>query len=242
MADRRLRASRPPTRRALACALAGALAVLALTPRARADELRDGVGAALVGFGGVASLDHGLRAGSSEPDLLASRDPRLEGTGGFGGAGVRVLVVVERYRFTFEEAVFGVGGSRYRLDGAPLPASVSSDASGAWGAHFSVSAGRQFDLGPLSPYAELRAGTAFTATTVNLRSAAYGYLGATNYTTFRLLLAPTVGAVYRLGRGAFVDVAVSGDVTGPERFGASIALGVWLGSPHYGPRRRGWHW
>lgn len=243
MADPRPRADRTPRRVASALALALAVAAASLTaaPRARAVDLKSGVGVAVVGFGGVSSLDHELHA-TTEPDLLASRSPRLEGNGGFAGGALRILAVLDRYRFTFEEGVYGLAGARYRLDGAPLPAGFSSDADKAWGAHFEVSAGRQFDLGPVSPYAELRAGMSFSVASVNLRSTSYGFLGVTSYTKLHLLIAPRIGAIYRLGRETFVDVGASADLTGPERFGVSVALGVWLGAPQYGPSRRGFHW
>lgn len=240
MADRRPRVDRTST--PAACALAAAVAVVAGAPGARAANLESGVGVAVVGFGGVSSLDHELRAGAGEPDLLASRSPRLQGTGGFGGGALRVFVVLDRYRFTFEEGVYGLAGASYRLDGAPLPAGFSTDAGKAWGAHFEVSAGRQFDLGPVSPYAEVRAGMSFSVASVSLRSTTYGFLGDTSYTKLHLLIAPRLGAVYRLGHDSFVDVGVSSDLTGPERFGVSVALGVFLGAPHYGPSRRGFRW
>lgn len=243
MDDLRPRALPPPTLAFAAFSALAGLASLTAAGGARAADLKTGVGVALVGFGGVSSLDQGLRAGSDEPDLLASRAPRVEGNGGFGGGALRILAVIDRYRFTFEEGVFGLGGARYELGGAPLPAGFSSDAGKAWGAHFEGSVGRQFDLGgPVSPYAELCAGISITVVGLNLRSATYGFLGDTSYSQVRPLLAPRIGAIYRLGHDGFVDVGASSDLLGPERFGVSVALGVWLGAPQYGPSRRGLHW
>jgi hypothetical protein len=187
--------------------------------------------ATVYGFSGLPNMDQKISVGmgNEEPGLLRGRDMFMSGRPTWNGGGVQLLVETPyRLRFTFDEIAFGISGAELRGAGGELAPGIRRSGSSAWGATFAFGVGKSFPLSWVTPYVDARFGIDVLSVDIRLRSTSYGLLGQTNYDAVAWTLTPRVGAKFPLGDAGFVDMSVGYGVVGPDRFSATLGIGMYI--------------
>lgn len=162
--------------------------------------------------------------GQDEPDLLADRDLHYGTDGQSFGGGLMGSFMVDGTRFALGISFFGVRDTKIVHD--PLPAGYELEAGRLWGETVELRLGREFALGPLFPYLDLRFAFVIEAVNTQLRSESQGLLGSTQYNRYALGLGP-VGGVFLPAGDAFVDISGYAGLFGQEKYGGTVGVGLW---------------
>ena len=211
------------------CAGAVVSTVLVMTRAA----LADGADSVMVGaIAGVANLDDyelSPSLGEDEPKPLAGKNLRLDGTGGFFGAGLRGTIQSrEGLRGGLGFGFFGASG--LDMPHQRLASGLSVEGTGLWGVDVEAFLGKGFRAPPIYPYIDMR--LAFDALQVNLelKSDAHGLFSSTTYDVLSLTLGPRLGVFIPVDHTFFLDVSASYGVFGAERATFFVGLGAWDGT------------
>ncbi len=190
----------------------------------------DGFGATVTGFGGLATADSRLHTGEGldTPDPL--RDARLgvEGERAVGGFTVDIFTRLSDVRVGFGSLI--AFGDAFRLDAfPPLANGFTVQPGSTIIASVHAFLGRQFRLGPVLPYVDLCVGGSILTTAARLYHPNFGFLGATQHSAYRFVLAPRGGVAIPLGSIFFIDAGVRGELLGFLRVTGYAGLGTFFG-------------
>ncbi len=228
-------ASRTTTLSAGPCLLAAlaAGAVLCAAGRARADD-HVVVKLMLDGFVADPRMD-AARVSTGPwvdaPDPVKGTDLRLKADGPMYGGGFRGTYQIDRTRISLGMNLFGQDNATFTH--APLAAPDLYTRTGVvWGENIDVSLGREFRLGPLFPYLDLRVAVDLVAASLELHSWSNGLLGSAGYTSVSLCVGPTGGLFVPLDDTFFFDLAGYAGLVGAERYAGFAGLGVWIQGSH----------
>lgn len=160
-----------------------------------------------------------------EPDMLADGNVRLGEDGLLLGGGLSASLMIDRTRFGLGVTFFGVGDTGILYD--PVPEGYEMQGGRLWGESLELRLGREFRLGPLFPYLDLR--FVFTVVVVNtgLVEHQQGYLGNTQYNRMSLGLGPVAGLFMPLDEDFFFDISGYAGLFGDEKMGGTVGFGVW---------------
>lgn len=161
-----------------------------------------------------------------EPDMLQDADVRLSEDGLTIGGGLSGSFMIDGTRLGLGVTIFGLQDTSIVHD--ELPEGYEMRGGKIWGETIDVRLGREFRLGPLFPYVDLR--LAFTIITVNtgLRDDVQGHLGTTSYERMSLGLGPVVGFCLPLSDDLYADLSGYAGVIGDEKLGGTFGLGAWF--------------
>jgi len=229
-----------------ALAVAVAAGALAFSASARADDEHDeakpelpswrddeddmtAIGVELYGSGMMAMMNgYGLAtSGSAAPEPLADKHLNLRGNGWLAGGGLRLTL----------QAKFGLRGGlglgAYTLGGMSLehdelargvtaeiekrPIMLDTE----------LFIGKAFDARYFYPYVDAKASFDYVSTSIALNIEGYGHVGATDYHVWSATVGPRVGAFIPVSSSVFVDVSGQYGLTGAQRGGFSVAIGIW---------------
>ncbi len=166
-----------------------------------------------------------------QPPVLDGKHVRLHTDGPMLGGGLRGTVVFHRMRGSIGMNLFGVDNSILVHDGLANP-DLSTRTGAVWGESVDVSLGREFQLGPVFPYLDLRMCIDLTAAQLELHSRNDGLLGSTSYSRLSFGLGPLGGVFLPLGDSSFFDLGGYAGLLGAQRFAGLLGFGVWTESTH----------
>jgi hypothetical protein len=141
------------------------------------------------------------------------------------GAGARTTVVYHRMRGSFGFGAFGIRGAEYEMD-PQLPVTSATSA----GAYFELAAGYEFRLGPVFPYADLRADFGFANLSMQVQTAQCGDQYQPLSAEFYFGLGPSAGLFVPVVGYFFVDVSGYAGVVGDRGAGVFGGMGFWIPS------------
>jgi len=193
-----------------------------------AAQASDGFGGMLFGTSGYASFDHrkltpGL--GQKRPDPLRGTGVELDGRAVLVGGGVRDTLQQGSVRFSFSSSFFAVQGLRARV-GEPA-AGFEAGVRGSWGGAVELGVGRQYRVGWVYPFADLRVLLLMVSSPVELRSSV-GSLGLTSFDAYTLDVGPRLGMWLPFASAGFVELSAHAGLFGAERFGANLGVGFFI--------------
>lgn len=202
-------------------ALGASAAVALAAPVARGERA---VGGGLHAVGGATSGSLAVSS-SHAPPLLTS--PRLDGSGSLRGFEVRIFAWSSPWRVGLADGlIWESEGRSLRFD--PLPQEYSVSTRARWGGHFELFVGYQRRFGPVYPFLDWRVGGSLWLATADLSSETHGFVGSTAYRAGTFLFGPRLGVLVPMTRHVYLDMAAHGSLFGPERYGGTAGLGVWL--------------
>ena len=209
----------------------GLLALLAwsaLSHDAKAEDFA--FGGSIVGAGGVISADSpiGDGPGQDAPDPLRDANLRAKGVRPAGGFSSQLYVAFSNVRFGLDSQLLVTDGLRLSSD--PLPSGFGATTHQTYAYDGDVFVGRSFQLGPVRPYVDVRAGVALLQVSVRLEHPQFGFLGETAYNRVRFLFGTRAGVQVPLGRRTFIDLGGSFGFLGYSRVVGFAGLGVKLGT------------
>lgn len=210
-----------------------ALAVLTAASPARADD-NVIVKLMLNGFTADPRMDAAeMSTGPwvDEPPALQGTNLRLHADGPMYGGGFRASVVVDRTRLSLGMNLFGLDNATFRHDAIAAP-DLYTRTGLVWGESIDVAAGREFRLGPVFPYLDLRVCVDMVAASLELHSWSHGLLGSTAYSRLSAGLGPMGGIFIPLDEAFFVDLGGYAGIVGAERYAGFLGLGVWIPGSH----------
>lgn len=161
----------------------------------------------------------------SEPDMLSDRNIRLKDDGLLLGGGMMGSLMIDGTRLGFGVTFFGVKDTGM-VYGA-LPEGYRLDADRLWGESLELRLGREFKVGPLFPYIDLRLAFMIMAVNTKLSSEDQGLLGNTQYNRMSLGLGPVAGLFIPMDDVFFFDVSGYAGLFGDEKYGGFGGVGVW---------------
>jgi hypothetical protein len=161
-----------------------------------------------------------------EPDMLEDADVRLSEDGLILGGGLSVSLMIDGTRIGAGVTVFGLQDTR--IVHSQLPEGYELQGGTIWGETIDVRLGREFQLGPLFPYVDLRLAFTIIAVTTGLRDDVQGYLGTTSYNRMSVGLGPVVGFCLPLSDELYADLSGYAGVIGDEKLGGTLGLGAWF--------------
>jgi len=161
----------------------------------------------------------------SEPDMLSDRSVRLKDDGLLLGGGMMGSLMIDRTRLGFGVTFFGVKDTGLIHDA--LPTGYRLEADRLWGESLELRLGREFQVGPLFPYIDLRFTFMIMAVNTKLLNEEQGLLGNTQYNRISLELGPVGGFFIPLDDVFFFDVSGYAGLFGDEKYGGFGGLGVW---------------
>lgn len=167
----------------------------------------------------------GVGSGVDEPEALQNKKVRFDGDGTMLGGGVRGGVMIDQTRFNLGVTIFGIAGSGLTYE--PLPGNLSMTGGRLWGETIDLTLGREFEMGPVFPYIDLRFAVTIIALNTSLHEPRYGRLGTTPYNRVAVGLGPQVGLFVPMGDVMFLDVSGYAGLFGDERYGGTAGIGVW---------------
>lgn len=159
-----------------------------------------------------------------EPDMLEGKNVRLSENGMLWGGGFDGSLMFDGTRFVFGITFFGVDDTHIAYDA--LPAGYRLEAGRLWGETLELRVGREFQLGPLFPYIDMRVAFMIMAVNTELHGPEYGQLGNVAYNRVSLGFGPVGGLFIPLG-DMFVDLSGYAGLFGDESYGGTAGLGVW---------------
>jgi hypothetical protein len=161
-----------------------------------------------------------------EPDMLEDADVHFSEDGLTLGGGLSGSFMIDGTRLGLGVTIFGLQGTSIAHD--TLPEGYALKGGKIWGETIDVRLGREFPLGPVFPYVDLR--LAFTIISVNtgLRDDSQGHLGTTSYERMSVGLGPVVGVCVPLSEELYADLSGYAGVIGDEKLGGTLGLGAWF--------------
>jgi hypothetical protein len=161
-----------------------------------------------------------------EPDMLQDADVRLSEDGLTLGGGLSASLMIDGTRIGLGITLFGLQDTS--IVHSQLPDGYELQGGTIWGETVDVRLGREFRLGPLFPYLDLRLAFTIIAVNTGLRNDAQGHLGTTTYNRMSVGLGPVVGFCLPLSDALYADLSGYAGVIGDEKFGGTLGLGAWF--------------
>ena len=166
-----------------------------------------------------------------EPDAVKGTNVRLKADGPMYGGGFRATFAIDRTRISLGMNVFGLDNATFTH--APIASPDLYTRTGmVWGESVDLALGREFRVGPIFPYLDLRMCMDLVAANLELHSWSNGLLGSTGYTDFSLGLGPMGGVFVPLDEVFFFDLAGYAGLVGAERYAGFAGFGVWVNGSH----------